>query len=557
LSDFRRFPAFAEVPNREKILGLVKPENAKTSVMTMQMKSLKSSWTLALALLATCAAGSAIKAAGNNDDREIRTKDRQNYEVLVGDFYTGRSPYFNKKADAPLMVAPAAPAPSGKCSVINTGLIQATETMPAEATLGELFTYQINVTATGCAANVVVADMIPEGSTLVSTEPEASVNGNQVVWNLGNLDAGESKVLKVTVKADREGTLVSCASIKADPRICAQTVVGKAKLAIDKSGPEVAQLGSDVTYNIVVKNVGTAVAKNVVVTDKVPAGLGGEKEIPFTVGDLAPGASKTIPVTLKAADRGKFCNLAVASAANAESVQDDACTTIVKPGLKLEKTGRDVSLINKKVTYKITASNTGDTDLTGVVVTDNAPAETKVVSAPGAQVNGNAASWTIDTLKSGESKTFEVTVTTAKPGKWCNQAAVTTKEGLKDTAEACTLWKGVAAILLEVVDDPDPIQVGEQTTYTVRITNQGNSDLVNVNSTAFFAAEIDPVSASEGSVDGKKVKFPTIDRLAPKASHTYTISAKGVAEGDHRLKVVLTEDSLLAPVNEEESTRVY
>ena len=28
------------------------------------------------------------------DDREIRTRDRQTYEVIVGDYYTGRSPYF-------------------------------------------------------------------------------------------------------------------------------------------------------------------------------------------------------------------------------------------------------------------------------------------------------------------------------------------------------------------------------------------------------------------------------------------------------------------------------
>ncbi|MFM8358148.1 MAG: hypothetical protein ACKOET_06285 [Verrucomicrobiota bacterium] len=53
------------------------------------------------------------------------------------------------------------------------------------------------------------------------------------------------------------------------------------------------------------------------------------------------------------------------------------------------------------------------------------------------------------------------------------------------------------------------------------------------------------------------VKFPTIPRLAAKATQTYTIVGKGVDVGDHRLKVVVTEDQLLAPVVEEESTRVY
>ena len=58
-------------------------------------------------------------------------------------------------------------------------------------------------------------------------------------------------------------------------------------------------------------------------------------------------------------------------------------------------------------------------------------------------------------------------------------------------------------------------------------------------------------------MNSKTVKFPTIPTLGAKQSHTYTIKAKAEAVGDHRLKVVLTEDQLLAPVNEEESTRVY
>ena len=517
---------------------------------------------LSLVFAAVLAVGSPSANANNaDDDRELRTRDRQTYEVLVGDFYTGRSPYF-KSQDAPIEVAqaaaaPVAKAPAAPCSVINSGLVQMTETMPAEATLGEAFTYELKPIAVGCAANVVVTDTIPDGTTLVSTEPQASVNGNQLVWNLGNLDAGESKVLKVTVKPTKEGTLVSCASIKADPRVCAQTIVGRPALAIAKTGPEMAQLDSDVLYNIVVKNVGTAVAKGVVVTDKVPDGLGGPKEVPLPIGDLAPGASKTVPITLKATQRGKFCNVAVASSANTPSVTGEACTTVVKPGLKLTKTGPDTEYVNKKAGYKITASNTGDVPLDNVVITDTAPSQTAIVSAPGGQITGNNISWNIGTLQPGDKKTVDVVLTTRQPGKWCNAATVVSKQGLKDSAQACTLWKGVSAVLLEVVDDPDPIQVGEETTYTIRITNQGNSDLVNINTVAQFQKEITPETSSEGSVTAKTVKLPTIPTLGPKQSHTYTIKAKADQIGDHRLKVILTEDQLLTPVNEEESTRVY
>ena len=522
---------------------------------------------LSLGLAAIVAALTFPAAFAQDGDRDMRTRNRQSYEVLVGDYYTGRSPYFRRDAapaptpaPEPAKPAPApkpAPKPAIPCAIATTGIVQLSKTAPAEASLGEPFTYELKTLASACAGNVVVTDTLPDGVSLVGTEPQATVNGNQLVWNLGNLDAGESKTLKVTVKPEKEGTLVNCATIKADPRVCAQTVVGRPLLAIDKSGPEVAQLGADVDYNIVVKNTGTAVAKNVVVTDKYPAGLGGVGEKTFTVGDLAPGQSKSIPVKLKAAERGRHCNVAVATSSNAGTVTDDACTTVVKPGLKLVKTGEPEKYINKQATYKIVASNTGDTELTGVVVTDTAPSQTKIVSAPGASIAGNTATWNVGSLKPGENKEFSVVLTSTQPGRWCNSANVKTTQGLTETAEACTVWKGISAVLLEVVDDPDPIQVGESTLYTIRITNQGNADLTNINTVAQFAKEVSPVSAQGGTVDGKTVKFPTVPRLAAKQTVTYTISAKGAVEGDHRLKVVLTEDNLLSPVVEEESTRVY
>lgn len=451
---------------------------------------------------------------------------------------------------------PTVVASNTKCSIINTGLVHMGKTMPAEATIGDNFTYELKPMATGCAGNVVVTDEVPAGATLVSTDPQASVQGNKLVWNLGNMDAGESKTLRVTLRPDREGTLFGCATVAADPRVCAQTVVGKPALAIDKTGPATAQLGADLSYNITVKNNGTSVAKGVVINDTIPAGLGGGTKS-FQIGDLAPGASKTVTVAAKAAERGRHCNVSVATSSNAGQVQDDACTTIVKPGLKLTKTGETEKYINKQASYKIVAENIGDTELTGVVVTDTAPAGTRLVSAPGANVSGNVATWNVGSLKPGETKSFDVVLTRATAGRACNVATINTAQGLRESSEACTVWKGISAILLEVIDNPDPLQIGEQTLYTIKITNQGNADLTNVNAVVQYQKEMTPVSSQGGTVDGKTVRFPTVPRLAAKEVITYTITGKAVEIGDHRLVVTLTEDQLDSPVKEEESTRVY
>ena len=113
-------------------------------------------------------------------------------------------------------------------------------------------------------------------------------------------------------KAEKEGTLVNCASVRAEPRTCAAIFVGKPVLAIEKTGPATALLGSDVSYNVVVRNTGTSVAKNVVVTDPVPQGMGGQP-VTVNVGDLGPGQSRPITVTFKANQRGEVCNTATAN----------------------------------------------------------------------------------------------------------------------------------------------------------------------------------------------------------------------------------------------------
>jgi hypothetical protein len=117
----------------------------------------------------------------------------------------------------------------------------------------------------------------------------------------------------------------------------------------------------------------------------------------------------------------------------------------------------------------------------------------------------------------------------------------------------------VTGVLVEVVDDPDPIQVGESSTYTIKVTNQSSTGIVDeLNIKALFPAETTPTTASgNGTISGKTVTFPTVATLAPKASVTYTISAKAVGAGDARLRVEVTTRSRQNPIEENESTTIY
>lgn len=455
----------------------------------------------------------------------------------------------------PAAAPAAAPVPQSCSATIRTGLINMSKTAPAEATLGQEYMTEINAKAVACAGNVVITDHVPAGASYVRSEPAATVDGNTLTWKFGEMDAGQVQNIKVWLKADQEGTLASCALVAADPRVCAATFVGKAALSIAKTGPATATLGADVTYNIVVKNTGNTIARNVVITDAVPAGLSGQPAS-VTVGDLAPGQAKNIAVTFKADKRGKACNTAVATASNAPKVSAEACTVVQQPGLKIAKTGTKSQIIGRNADYEVIVFNTGDTALENVIVTDTAPEGTVIAAAPDATVKGNKATWNIASLAAGAKQAFAVKLTGKTGGEHCNTATATAGN-MTDSAQSCTTWKGVAAVLLEVVDDPDPLQAGEVTTYTITVKNQGFADIHNVKIVSGFAAEVAPVSSEQGGVSGQDVTFPSVPVLAAKQSVVYTIKVKAVTVGDSRNKTTLTCDELKTPVVEEESTTVY
>lgn len=480
--------------------------------------------------------------------------------------YANAGFYFETTDGQPLKIffAPApAPAPGGNCSTANSFMVAATKCMPVDATINEEFSYTLRVEASGHAGNVVLRDKLMDGVRYVSSDPEATKNGDTLTWAWEQLHEGDVKDIVVKVVPETEGELKNCITIKSDPILCTTTIAGSPKLAITKTGPAQALIGSQVPYSITVSNTGTGVARDVVVTDKLPAALSHasqQKALRYEIGDMEPGTSRQIPLEVAANQRGRHCNEAVAEAGNAATVNAQACTQVVEQMLEVTKTGTKVQFLGKVANYKIVVKNPGDVDLTNVVVVDTPPGGTRIVEAPGASITGNLITWTIDRLPAGTNKEFSVKLTSRLSGKHCNSVSVTTAENQSAQAQACTDWKGHPALLLEVIDTVDPLLPGEKTTYIISVTNQGTAPDHNVSVVANFPAQVSPTAASgstEPTVAGKKVTTAAFPVLEPGARIEWKIEAKADQAGDSRLKVGLTSDLLKTPVNEEESTHVY
>ncbi len=473
-----------------------------------------------------------------------------------------------KPAAAPAAVA-AAPV-KGDCATgivtdyVDKHLVRLEKSAPDMVAINTPYDYNYTVIAKDKVKKVVVEEAIPAGTVYVSSEPEAEVNGSSVIWTLYNVAKGDRIPLKLTVKPTQVADLSNCATIVAYPEACTTTQVGAPELAIVKTTPnEQVLLGAGVPWNITVSNVGNFCAYDVVLTDTLPAGVAhesGNSTLATDLGTLAPGESRDVTINTTASATGEHCNTAVASSSNAASVQDDACVVIVEAGIEVVKEGTPMQFVGKKASYTITAKNTGDVPLTDVVVTDTVPSQNKLLTASGAQVDGNTATWTTS-LGAGESKSFDVTVLGLQGGTYCNQVSASSAQyGLSGNDEACTEWRGYPALLIEVIDTEDPLLVGEQTTYVIQITNQGTAQDTNVGLEVQLPSQLKVISAAgdtQGTISGNNVSFAPYPVLKAKQIIEFRVVAEAVAEGDARFKAQMKSDLLKSPVPEEEATQVY
>jgi uncharacterized repeat protein (TIGR01451 family) len=446
---------------------------------------------------------------------------------------------------------------------VQQGLVNVSKRLPRLLEQGQDVTYSINLTAQDTARNVTVREEIPANVRYLRSVPEAHVLGNQLIWSFPEMARGSTKTLSVTLKPVQEGRIEGYTTVTVEPQAYAATMVGKAKLALSKTGPSSAIVGKDVTYELKVANTGTYVAKGVALTDQVPEGMAhasNAREVVMQVGDLEPGQSRIIPLTLKAVQRGPVRNVSLALSANADPVGAESATLLLLQTVKLAAKGVDDQFVGKSASYDIFISNPGDLPLKQVVVTDSMPADGRILQATGANLSGSSASWTIAELAPGEEKKFSVLATALTPGVHKNLVQVKSAEGVTGQSEYPTLWRGLPGLSLQMADSADPIKEGDTTQFTITLTNQGSAADTNVRVQMSFPAGLQPVSsggATTATVAGQSVSFAPVASLAPKQSLTWTVTARGAVAGDNRTRVQYTSDSIKVPVTKDESTQVY
>lgn len=441
---------------------------------------------------------------------------------------------------------------------------------PEEIQVGKPAVFRVEVQNIGtiAAEDVEIRDEVPKGTSLVGTNPQASVGARgELVWSLGKLEPGRAVTVEAEVMPSAEGEIGSVATVHFSAPASARTISTRPQLAVETSAPNQILIDNEVTLTITISNPGTGVARGVTIEERVPSGMkhpaGGELE--YEVGDLAPGQSQTLELTLAAVQAGAMTNTLTARADGVAPVTRELPIQVIAPELALAIAGPTSRYLERQATHELSVSNPGTAPAKEVRLVAQLPPGLKFVNA-----NNNAhydeqtrtVHWALAELPVGETGTVELTTLPVEMGQHTVALRGTADRAPMVKEEQQVVIDGIAAIRFQVVDVDDPIEVGGETTYEIRVLNQGSKDATRVRLVAELSDGLQPVAA-EGpdslrhAVQGNQIVFEPLERLSPKVDTTYRVRVAGRAPGDHRIRVLLQTDEMQSPVTKEESTRVF
>lgn len=442
------------------------------------------------------------------------------------------------------------------------------QVLPREVRRGADFNYEYHVTniTQGTLQNVVVQLESQENLTVSSSSPAAQSGGGFNTWALGDLGACETRVITVTARAQNVGVAANCVSATYNNTLCATLNVVDPALAVTKMATPAALLCDTVELKYEVCNTGSGIATGVVIRDTLPAGLtttDGATSVELPVGTLAAGECATRTVYAKAQQTGEFASPASAMADGGLTANSERPSTVItQPVLEIACEAGPTQIVGRNAVYTFNVRNTGSGEAANTVVNVAYPAYAQFVSgsAPGGSVGAGSASFNLGTLPPNGTASVTVTLGSSQAGNLNVSATASADCADAKTTECVTNFRGVPAILLECVDDPDPVVVGDTTTYTISVTNQGFAPDTNVRVVCTLPEGLEFVSGSGSTAvtaNGNQITFGVEATLEPKEKVEWKILVRATGEGDVRFAVSLTSKEFPRSIDETESTNLY
>ena len=458
----------------------------------------------------------------------------------------------------------------------STGSLTVEVQAPANANLNRPVKFKILVKNSGTTTvmGVIVRDPLPEALEFVKSEPECAQVGNILTWHLESLTGGQERALVVTAIPRKTGDLDHAPTVSLRMGSKSRTMVKQPKLKVEIAQGETGKVlkGRPVTFNVRVTNNGTGPAKGVVLHADLSSGLKHDEGSSLIVNfkeysgkdALGPGESEAIDLEVDASAGGLQECKVYAESPDVEDSPDArgvAKVDVVEPKLVLDLKGPLIKYTDSVGGYVLTVTNPGSATARNVVAAaflptlgggklmpDYTPSEARW------SAKERKLWWGVGDLEPGATKELKFNVQLGGVGLYKVEAGAQADRCPRESKTCTTEVQGMPDITCEVIARTKVLDVGEETIYTVRLSNRGTKEAANVLVTADLSENLRIVdtsgtdkdnvakSSSEGAHDAK---FPALN-IAPRGAHELTLRVKAMKAGQATCKVkVVHEASVL------------
>jgi uncharacterized repeat protein (TIGR01451 family) len=325
------------------------------------------------------------------------------------------------------------------------------------------------------------------------------------------------------------------------------------KISLKVTGPDTAQLGTDIRFILEITNSGNAPSPSLVVTDRYDQGLEHTyKANPLqnTLGVVAPGETKKVGITFRVTRAGKLCHVVEVTGAGNIHESQQSCVNVTgqppppeQPAMSLNiATPQKVYTVGNRPLFTIDVTNTGTTTpARQVQLVAHFDQELHVEQAtPGAQRTGDGGvQFTIDTIPPGGHEQRQVECSCSAPSPHtCGRVAYSDLSQLNLGQEACVEIQpapaGAAAaqsnLRVQIQATHNPVKVGADAVFRVTVTNAGTNSERNVRLSLVIPDSMAYVntiaSVAASTIDPPNIQFDPILELRPNESFPFDVQLR-------------------------------
>lgn len=534
--------------------------------------------------------GEGIEFQGSEQESQASAKGQQRWsigELEAGASTTIRGSAIPQKEGASGLCVAVLYEPA-MCSVVEVvqPQLRLSKQGPESAYICEDITYTYTVTnaGSGDAENVRIVESLPSG--LQTREGQKEIN-----LEVGSLAAGQSEEMTVQLAATEPGTYASRARAESGPDSVhseeVQTQVVEANLRVAISGPEWEFTERPVTYQVAVTNAGDFSARDAkltIVSDRVA----GDEQLlnqdqPQRQGQPSADPQARQRQQTQQQQANKQQSQEPAQQWDAQTQQQQSQPQDPQTQQQRAQQGQQQQTQRQQTqqqarqqdpqmreeqqqqqqTQRQQAQQQARQQDPQRFAQQQDPQRRQQFAQQQGAIQGEENERQIGDLEPGETVRFNITLpggTRAETLRVMAQATSiceTADDKAMDIAQ--TEIRTIPALLLEMVDNNDPVRIGDTTTYIITVKNQGTGVANGVIITANLPQELEYRSASGDSEvqnEGQnEVQFRPID-LAPGEVAMWNIEAQANAPADVRVRVQMQSEYLAQAVPEVEPTRL-